>query len=83
MNLYGVMKAGLKLERKMSYDEKADTIKEACELIVGKKIDGKSCAICGCLKVTPEDFADALSRKEFEISRMCQKCQDSIFDEEE
>ena len=40
------------------------------------------CPFCNT-PVTVEDFRDDLSRKEFEISGMCQKCQDSIFQEPE
>ena len=41
------------------------------------------CPFCG-KKIDPEnEFRDKLSRKEFEISGMCQKCQDDIFKEEE
>lgn len=29
------------------------------------------------------EFRDALSRKEYGISGLCQKCQDKVFDEEE
>ena len=39
------------------------------------------CVFCGSNKIKPEDFKDDLSRKEFTISRMCQVCQDSIFEE--
>jgi len=41
------------------------------------------CVICGSNKINSEDFKDDLSRKEFEISRMCQKCQDEVFHGEE
>ena len=37
------------------------------------------CAECGSDKVKPEDFRDRLSRKEFEISALCQECQDKQF----
>jgi len=40
------------------------------------------CIICGTTKVCPWHFRDALSRKEFGISRMCQVCQDKIWNEE-
>ncbi len=39
------------------------------------EIDG-ICAICGG---RAEEFRDALSIKEYGISRMCQRCQDEIF----
>lgn len=37
------------------------------------------CHICGQVINPWEDFINHLSRKEWEISGMCQKCQDSIF----
>lgn len=47
----------------------------------GKEVDaihaGK-CPICG-KEINMEDFIDELSRREFYISGMCQKCQDEIF----
>ena len=45
-------------------------------------VDSLTCATCGgdCLK---HAFRDPLSWKEFQISGMCQKCQDSVFGGEE
>jgi len=43
----------------------------------------KKCAVCGSDKVKHDDFADELSRKEFSISLMCQKCQDEHFEDVE
>lgn len=37
------------------------------------------CVICGSEKIKSEDFRNELSKKEFTISAMCQKCQDDIF----
>ena len=37
------------------------------------------CVTCGSDKIQSNDFKDELSRKEFTISHMCQKCQDSVF----
>jgi len=45
----------------------------------GRKQTDAHCVICGSSKVYSIDFKDALSRKEFGISGMCQKCQDSVF----
>jgi len=49
----------------------------------GKMVDniehGK-CPTCG-KGISLDAFKDDLSRKEFKISGMCQKCQDSIFNE--
>jgi hypothetical protein len=36
------------------------------------------CPLCG-LTVEPKSFRDELSRKEYRISGMCQKCQDDVF----
>lgn len=41
-----------------------------------EKIENKLCPICG-KKI--ERFRDQKSIKEYEISGMCQKCQDEIF----
>jgi len=47
----------------------------------GKKIDrieeGR-CPFCGVV-VNPSDFRDELSKKEWKISGLCQKCQDKVF----
>lgn len=40
------------------------------------------CPFCKSTKVQPEDFRDDFSRKEFEISHLCQQCQDDTFEEE-
>lgn len=45
----------------------------------GRSRSGKVCVTCGSAAITPEDFRDDLSRKEYQISKMCQKCQDEIF----
>jgi RNA polymerase-binding transcription factor DksA len=41
-----------------------------------KNIDNGKCPTCGG---PIGEFKDELSRKEFKISGMCQKCQDKIF----
>ena len=43
------------------------------------------CCQCGSTKVKRENFRDALSWKEFSLTRWCQRCQDNFFggDEEE
>jgi len=37
------------------------------------------CATCDATDLQPEDFTDEISRREFGISRLCQKCQDEVF----
>ena len=44
-----------------------------------KNIEQNKCATCGSDKIKPTDFKSDLSRKEYGISGMCQKCQDSVF----
>lgn len=43
-----------------------------------KQVEMGNCPICGN-PINLNDFRDSLSRKEFTISGMCQKCQDNIF----
>lgn len=39
-----------------------------------------TCVTCGSTEMADSDFRDDLSRKEREISGMCQECQNQIFD---
>jgi hypothetical protein len=41
-------------------------------------VDRGQCPFCQ-KPVDPESFRDDLSRKEFKISGLCQKCQDEMF----
>lgn len=43
-----------------------------------KLVEDKKCPIC-TEPINESDFKDPLSVKEFKISGMCQKCQDSVF----
>jgi hypothetical protein len=43
-----------------------------------QRIKTGQCPICG-KPIKPEDFKDRLSLREFEISGMCQSCQDETF----
>jgi len=45
----------------------------------GRSRKDPACVTCGSTKVQNEDFVDLLSWKEFNISRMCQECQDKTF----
>lgn len=51
-------------------------LKKLSKSFTGKELEGNNCATCG--KVA-DKFRDKLSEKEFQISRMCQECQDSVF----
>ena len=48
----------------------------------GRKPKDGECVQCESPKVTEEDFKDAVSLKEFQISRLCQVCQDDFFGKE-
>ena len=43
-----------------------------------KAVERGDCPLCKH-KVDKDEFRDELSRKEFEISGLCQSCQDDIF----
>ena len=43
-----------------------------------RMVDQGKCPLCGKV-VIMDDFKDELSRREFKISGICQKCQDDIF----
>jgi hypothetical protein len=47
--------------------------------VFGRERNGKQCVTCGSIRILPSDFRDELSYKEFQISFMCQKCQDETF----
>ena len=47
--------------------------------IEAARVEAGHCAFDESHDVRPESFRDALSRKEFGISGMCQKCQDETF----
>ena len=49
----------------------------------GKQVDLKNrglCVFCKSDKTNREDFKDELSWKEYNISGMCQTCQDGFFE---
>ena len=51
------------------------------EKCVPKDIVSEVCWYCGEV-VNDNSFRDNLSKKEFQISRLCQKCQDIVFGSE-
>ena len=44
-----------------------------------ERIEAGQCPSCG-RPIDDLEFRDALSEKEFEISGLCQSCQDEVFD---
>ena len=45
----------------------------------GRTSKDKVCITCGSSAITRQDFRNTLSLREYTISGMCQKCQDSVF----
>lgn len=45
-----------------------------------KRVNQGCCPLCKSPIISLEDFRDEESEREFEISGMCQKCQDKIFE---
>lgn len=45
--------------------------------------DEGCCVNCGSYMVKEQDFRDDVSRREYQIARLCQKCQDEFYGEEE
>ena len=43
-----------------------------------EKVESGICPICDNI-VTNDEFRDEISRKEYDISGMCQQCQDAVF----
>lgn len=46
-----------------------------------ERVEQLKCATCG-KDIKEEDFRNEISKKEYTISGMCQKCQDSVFGED-
>lgn len=59
--------------------EMEKTLNDVSKELFGRNRDGAICVTCGSDKIKKEDFRDPLSWKEFNISKMCQKCQDEVF----
>lgn len=54
----------------------------AAKEMFGWNGDDMCCRICNS-RIIVDEFRDELSRKEFDISGMCQRCQDDTFGGEE
>jgi len=57
---------GKKLGLEKEFKEQIELVRQNC------------CPLCG-LPIDKDSFRDSLSQKEFEISGICQKCQDKTF----
>ena len=69
----------------MSWNDKHPDIKKLALTMLGHKKEPEDgvCFCCGAKGLTVASFRDELSLKEYGISRMCQECQDSVFEEPE
>lgn len=63
----------------MEKTQKSPEVEALLEQLAPYGRGGQVCAICGSDKVAATDFRDELSRREWSISLMCQKCQDEVF----
>ena len=59
------------------YANKAPAVKTMLEALAPHKT---GCATCGKPTGNAKDFRDDLSMQEYTISRMCQVCQDKVFE---
>ena len=62
---------------------KAPEIESFLEKIVPGRLNSIKGNVCVFCKGSANEFTDALSRKEFSISGLCQNCQDEVFKSEE
>ncbi len=58
-------------------------VDEFTNKVFGHTMNESVCVTCGNDKIKKEDFKDIISWNEFQISHMCQICQDSVFEYEE
>ena len=63
--------------------DKAPAIDSLLEKLFPGRMESIRDDVCVMCKGPASEFEDALSRKEFSISGMCQKCQDKVFTSEE
>jgi hypothetical protein len=58
---------------------KTTEVTNPIRIFANKFIAVDKCVFCGC-DVTEKSFRDERSKREYKISGICQKCQDTIFD---
>ena len=66
------------MDQRLKPNEKSTELRKVLEGGGRPSRDVSICATCG-VDVKHEEFRDTLSVREFQISRMCQKCQDKVF----
>jgi hypothetical protein len=65
--------------------DKSEAIQKAASAILGREdnvYDRADCVFCDARDLNPGDFRDALSRREFGLSRTCQAGQARLFGHE-
>jgi len=68
---------------KFPMSEKTAEMVDAIEALFPGTVKAIAEGSCPCCRKPVDAFKDALSYKEYLISGMCQKCQDSVFGGEE
>jgi len=67
----------------VSFEDKTfsmqEFLKNLAKQLFGREIDGIHCVVCGSAVEGPHNFRDELSWKEWQISFLCQACQDETF----
>ena len=64
-------------------DKMEKILNDLTKTMFNRERTGEHCVVCGSTKILMEDFVDDLSWKEWQISHMCQICQDEVFNENE
>lgn len=64
---------------KTPMSEKTPAMQSAIEKLFPGTMQAIADKMCPCCGDPIGEFRDALSKREYEISGMCQKCQDKVF----
>jgi len=58
------------------------TIERPADILFPERIPAKEAGICVLCQQPASSFRDELSRREYDISILCQECQDEVFEEQ-
>lgn len=58
------------------------TLENLVQMISGRSRKDPACVFCGSTTLADADFRDEIARREFKISKLCQRCQDEVFGDE-
>jgi hypothetical protein len=59
------------------------TIERPADILFPERIPAKAAGICVLCLLPATEFRDEISRREYDISILCQDCQDEVFAPEE